>query len=456
MALKPAASDDAQTPLPQSAAGRALEQASRGLLRLRTVIARLARNGLRYSYHQYQERQALQGENRAAIRPHLRARLDLAAARRGSTIGAMLESAGCHKVDELTFDLLQKHQADMEERARSLSLNDALDLYQYFRFFGDFRTSNWLRRQTSYAYLRQQESMPMVFPDALAAALEEGQIDLVLNTVRDKHTQPTDLADVREIRALAHALRGELTEATELWLATFTPEDLRFQEAIQGRTIAVVGPAPPIEEIRSELDSFDLIVRTNFQLGLDPSYGARTEISYYNGNRLVSHRNEILTIASSLQWLISVRGSDAALKEMLPTHQGIRAAENARSLFVNANPLAIPTILYDLVRFRPATIKLFCTNFFKSRVTYSKGYHRNFSGAEGIAHSLRVHDPYSSFKLIQQLRLAGLCKADSMATEILDLSCDEYASALQELYGTHIIANEHPHLKTDPVSHPKR
>jgi hypothetical protein len=411
------------------------------------LIAAFVEQGPRCSYHLLRERDALRRKRRADMEPHLAARLNLLAAREGTGLHEVLKVAGCRDIRGLTHEVVDAHRAEVIEQARLLPADSALDLYRYFRFFGDFRVANLLRTQALHACLRSQERTSHVMPDALAAALEAGRPDLVLELARTRVTREQDRNRVDETVAMAHALQGEIPEAARLWGRMFQASDGSFRDLIQGRTVAVVGPAPPSEDLRAEIDAFDFVVRTNYQGKLDPRAGSRTDISYYNGNRLISHRDEIIAIAPSLRWLVSARGSDQALRRMLPTHPGIRSAESAPAIFFHANPLAIPAILIDLVRFVPARIKLFGSDFFSSKTSHTQGYHRRPIEAEALSHSLRIHDPFSSFRLVQQLVRTGLCTVDALAEGVLRLDGEQYAARLQELYGGHIVANEMPQKK---------
>jgi LmbE family N-acetylglucosaminyl deacetylase len=409
------------------------------------AVATLSGQGVRALYHLMREREALRLNRRRDMQPHLVARLNLAAARRGNPLGAVLKTAGCDDVRSLTPAALER-RAELTAALRSLPLQDAIDLYTYFRYFDDFRTSSFLRTEVLQAYLRAQENAADVLPDALVAALELGRPDAVLQLVRSKRTRSEDHSEVALAEATAHALRGEAEAAERIWRRAFQPEDLAFGAFVRGRTVAVVGPASKVEEIRDEIDSFDVIVRTNYQGGVDPSYGGRTDVSYYNGNRLRSRRDEIIAAASEVPWLVTARGSDDALRRMFPRHAGLRSAERAAPSFAcgGAGPLAIPIMLADLIRFRPARIKIFCVDFFRSQAAYRQGYHRRPISSDAIAHSLRVHDPFSSFRFVQELYRAGLCEADRIAGEVLRLSLDAYAADMQVLYGHHAVENENP------------
>jgi len=443
------------TPRLSAATGKQLGRAWRRLRSLRRgarrAVTTLSRQGVLALYHLSRERGALRLNKRRDIEPHLAARLNLVAARRGSALHGVLITAGCSDIRALSFATVERRRGELVEALRALPLQDAVDLYRYYRYFGDFRTACFLRTQLLQAYLREQPHADQVMPDALASALEDGRPELVLQWVHSKQTPSQDRDHVGRAEATAHLLRGETEAAERIWTLAFQPADLAFRDFVRGRTVAVVGPAQKAEAIADEIDSFDVVVRANYQGGIDPSDGSRTDVSYYNGYRLVSRREEILRTAGSLPWLVTTRGSDEALRRMFPTHTGIRSAERATPHFVLGDPLAIPIMVADLIRFSPARIKLFCVDFFRSRASYRQGYHHRPIGSDAVAHSIRVHDPFSSFSFVQQLHRAGLCAADRVAGEVLSLGREEYAASLQELYGHHTVENENPQLKTAPA-----
>jgi hypothetical protein len=415
------------------------------------AVNTLSRQGVRALYHWVREREALRLKHRRDMQPHLLARLNLAASRRGSALGAVLHAGGCDDVRRLTAAAVER-RPNLIGALRSLPLQDAIDLYTYYRYFDDFRTSSFLRTAMLQAHLREQEGANDLMPDSLAAALELGSPDVVLQLASSKRarSQGKGQDQVARTVATAHALRGEAEAAARIWMQALQPRDFAFREYLRAKTVAVVGPAAKLEEVGDEIDSFDVIVRPNYQGGVDPSHGSRTDVSYYNGYRLESRRDEIMAAASELPWLVAARGSDQALRSMFPMHMGIRSAEHTGPDFTCAVPLAIPIMLADLIRFSPARIKLFQVDFFRSAAAYRKGYHRRPIGSDAIAHSLRVHDPFSSFRFVQELHRAGLCEADDVAGEVLELSLEEYAACMQELYGHHMVENENPQLKGVP------
>ena len=57
-----------------------------------------------------------------------------------------------------------------------------------------------------------------------------------------------------------------------------------FKKLIEGKTIAIVGPAPSNEQTGNEIDSFDIVIRINYRgkdkLGDIKEFLSRTDISY--------------------------------------------------------------------------------------------------------------------------------------------------------------------------------
>ena len=433
---------------PRLSSGKQLRTALRELRSLRRgarrVVTTLSGQGVRALYHLSQERAAFRNNKRRDVQPQLVARLNLAAARPRNALSAVLKAGGCRDVRDLSFAAVEARRGELVEALGRAPLADVVDLYQYFRYFGDFRTACFLRGEMLRAQLREQHATAHVMPDALAAALEEGRPDLVLRFVRSKPTRPEDRGLAAGVHATAHVLQGDAEHAARIWSQAFRPEDAAFGEVVRGRSVAIIGPAPKAEEIHDEIDAFDVVIRPNYQGDVDPSYGTRTHVSYYNGSRLLSRRAEILEKAASLPWLVAARGSDEMLRSMFPSHPGIRSAERAAPHFVHAAPLAIPIMLADVLRFSPARVKVFCVDFFRSQAAYRQGYHRNKIGSDAVAHSIRIHDPFSSFSYVTQLHRAKLCEADGVAGEVLSLGREEYAASMQELYGHHIVDNENP------------
>jgi hypothetical protein len=63
--------------------------------------------------------------------------------------------------------------------------------------------------------------------------------------------------------------------------------DKEFEEYIYNKRVAIVGPAPSIEKLGDEINSFDIVIRLNYRgkqyLSSIEEFGSKTSLSYYNG-----------------------------------------------------------------------------------------------------------------------------------------------------------------------------
>ncbi len=405
------------------------------------LVAVLASHGPRAAYHSYYELMAFRKSEWGKLRLHLGARLSMLGARKSHPLNAVFLALGCRNVAEITHDLFVSNEVKVVDRLRDLPCADIGDLYEYFRYFGDLRIANALRILLLEKWVGEQMRMSHVSPEGLNAALELGRPQLVIDLLSEKQVRLKDREYVHEAEALAYALLGDLAAANKLWEQGFRSSDHLFRELINGRSIAVVGPAPPSEEIGAEIDSYDLVVRTNYRIGSNIPvnlYGVRTDISYYNHQRMLLHCNEVVNAASGLRWIIlKSQNDEVKFRNLLHTYEGgVRSAFLANPIFFGtAAPMSIPNILNDLIRFSPRCIKLFCTTLYNSEKTYNKDY-RSFPFGNGlISESLRTHEPFSGFVFVQNLHRAGLCTVDRITEEVLDLSREQYAENINKLYG---------------------
>ncbi len=409
------------------------------------LAATLAVYGPSVGYHLIREQQALNAHRRADVKPHLIARLRAMSARKGGALHGALTVVGCSDVTQLAADMVEPHHEKFLEALALMSVAEAEAVYRYFRYFGDFRLASLFRSEALRAELRQQKQTAAFSLSASAAAWELGQPELVLEFAETRRIPAEHRAAVRDLLALAHALRGQSSEAFRLWSEGFEPLDVQFLDFVRGKTVAVVGPARPGSDLSAEIDAFDIVVRTNYHGVLDVRCGSRTHVSYYNGFRVANRRREVASVASNLSWLVMTRGGTEGLRELLP-RAPLRAAHRCQPYFFEASPLAIPVILSDLIRFEPAEIKLFCSDFYDSTLSYVASYHPNPVSAASLSHSIRTHDPFSSFRFVQLLVSSGLIKVDPVAARVLSHTSEQYAGHLQKLYGEYFVENKNQRL----------
>ena len=89
-----------------------------------------------------------------------------------------------------------------------------------------------------------------------------------------------------------------------------------------------------------------------------------------------------------------------------------------------------PIILFDLLAYHPACIKVFCSNFYLSRRPYHEYYspHR-LSPLEGWAH----HDLCSQVNFVRNLYANGVVEFDKESARALRMSNTEYLRCMERL-----------------------
>jgi hypothetical protein len=360
-----------------------------------------------------------------------------------STLNRFSKLSGIFSVRDINYDTITSLRLTDESIFRNASFADCLELYQYFRFFGDLRIAEFFREQALQASLREQKSTTYLLPCAINAALELGMPEVILRLLRDKDTSTVNIVHTLALKSMAYALLGNLPSANQLWQADFQGNDFHYREYIEGRSVAIVGPASPLDSVGPEIDTYDIVVRTNFRTDLNlPAelFGSRTDVSYYNHASWTTRRDGVLNAAKFLDWInLKGRNDDILLRTLLPSFAGgSRVFFQADPLFFEGNPMAIPNIIFDLIRFSPSRIKLFCTSFLYAENSYHPGYHsyaKSSLSVKVISDSLRLHDPFSGFMLTQRLFQANLISADSLCEDALNTNRSEYASRLNEVYG---------------------
>lgn len=214
-------------------------------------------------------------------------------------------------------------------------------------------------------------------------------------------------------------------------------QDRDFAEYIRGKSIAIVGPVDVGLDSGAEIDGFDRVVRFNHRKGLtyEPRcFGSRTDMSYYV--KALFDRQEppsgLLAGMSELEYAVFDRnvadgniwlgGATCRKRERQPVWNYLE------------NPLltgyanAVPRALFDLLCFKPARIKVFCSNLYTG-MRYCSGYLQLSplrSNGGNIFPEISLHDPVGNFVLMQRLVRMGRIEVDDVLGEMVSLTEGEY------------------------------
>jgi hypothetical protein len=283
---------------------------------------------------------------------------------------------------------------------------------------------------------------------AFSAAIEQSQFDEARKFLEQLERIVENREDLQKLRLYYLITSGQRDEANDL-ARKVTAHQLnadRFRDLVQGKTIAVVGPAPDGQSTSDEIDSHDLVVRINYR-GRDRmpdpiEFGSRIDISYYNGQ-------DSRHLADTGQTSFFSELRFAAFKSIRHEFQTFLEYNGvARQLFppvnlFNGTPLQGQNLIYDLLHFNPARIKLFKSNLFMDHRPYDPNYRDYQRNALGVIHgklsnerlgSFATHDLLSQRALLRTLIANGLIYTDKTLTEVLNLGDEDYLNAIKRIY----------------------
>lgn len=351
------------------------------------------------------------------------------------------EKISFSKIDLLSLSDDKTLPSNFPINIGNLSAERLLSFYSYFRYFGNYCLAQELRKMLLEKYLLKQINSKYLSKDSVNAAIELGRYDIAQYFLRTKNNFYIDNTYLVGAKALTYFLLNFKDKAFKLWQSQFSDRDYDFMSLVQGKTVAIVGPAPPVSDVGVEIDTYDLVIRTNYTTGSnypEALYGRRTDISYYNHFRMAKQLPKIIESVGAIKAVVLKNEHDyTVFNNYAKKFSGVaRDAFLAFDFFFqDSDPMAIQNILNDITRFSPSKIKLFCTNFYDSELIYSDNYRVKPLPLAEVASSLRVHELFSCFSFAKNFFEAGIFEADPVTNNVLIKSKDEYAKSIQKIYG---------------------
>ena len=235
---------------------------------------------------------------------------------------------------------------------------------------------------------------------------------------------------------------GRKESAIEFYKQILTPLEQKFASYIENKSVAIVGPVDSGLNLGDEIDSYDIVLRFNY-MGRDKlsqnSFGKKTNISFYIEARLLRDRIESKKVnwLNELDWVIV--DSPHSLDDIAftgvtkPIRKRYYAAHPFANPMLKGAPSGIQRVILDLMRFNVKKIKVFNTNLFLEN-NYDKNYVSR--GKLGVKYfNFHWHDPLSNFLFLKRLHSFSLIEVDEILNNILKMSKEEYAKALELRYG---------------------
>ena len=303
------------------------------------------------------------------------------------------------------------------------------NLLYYYQLFGCLENCLIIRKIYRIKLINIQKEDILINLDALRACLEVNRPDLVLYFYKNKKCKYFDRKKAFEIFQFANLLKKKNIYEIN--------KNNYFNKLISNKNIFLKGPIK--YNLKKNLYNNEEFVHISMNaMGEKRNYNS---ISYYNGTCASIFSNKIINVYPYL------------LFTCFKTKEGLmlilnKFYEKKKSrIFFNANNILLnkyganhtQNIIYDLLLNNPKKILLTGINFYLGKKAYYKNYKSNIFTEKNLAHSMRVHDPFSNFFFLQNLLKRRLIYTDKKTQRILNLKDKIFAKKLNKQYRQFIL-----------------
>ena len=281
------------------------------------------------------------------------------------------------------------------------------------------------------------------------AHLESGDLDIVESVLHsfDHKFRPDRLS---HFRFHLNLLRAEPTDFVTSSREKSHDAEIKMNELIKGKTVALIGTGVPLGDYGDEIDSYDLVVRVKYP-GTKNSptrHGRRCDVAYYTSLtpfELLSDIGEDLDFLNGVKALMIAQVVDRSEFHGIP----ILFLSNIRSVYPKGDLTSGLMCLANLLRFQPSLVNLFGFDLYAMPQIYNDemvdfyrkegfkiGDPTSMGGVCQDSFQQRVqghfwHDQIANFLFGRNLFLAGAIKIEPVSAEIFSLTPKQYASRLE-------------------------
>lgn len=226
----------------------------------------------------------------------------------------------------------------------------------------------------------------------------------------------------------------------------------QFAEYVNGRTIAVVGPARASYDQSAEVDAHDVVIRTSYGFsaqaghrrryddyvsGVLPSgYGDRVDVSYYNsGATRMAREGRLDAVLADIDWALW-KDSETPLPNRGLCHELRTRRPLLNGKLININQ--VTGILFHLAHYDPADVTVYGADFYVSSPdawydpSYVAAVHLRDIAVHVKAH--RQHNQETQRFVIRQVRAKkGWPSGDDRFLTALDMTREQHEARTAEI-----------------------
>jgi hypothetical protein len=201
-----------------------------------------------------------------------------------------------------------------------------------------------------------------------------------------------------------------------------------FSDLINGKTVAIVGPAKSVGDQSAQVEACDTVIRLNYRWTTDKplhGYGDRLHAAFYSidGANRVKNKQDLL---DALPCVVLKHGAVNLV------HRNIRYAK--QDPFEHANQVSI--VLNEIEQYGPAGVWIFGADFY---TTGPQGYQQteyrdNISLGEQWE-AIRFHNQRKQHEWMREFQnRTNLVKGDERVVELLSLTTNELMKKLEDAW----------------------
>ncbi len=363
--------------------------------------------------------------------------------------------------NEKFYAEIQQALIDKTSALDSSFLNPQLwkDLQYLAIRFGMFQCSKIFRDKAfeaaSNRILKKNANVSEI-ADAFKAAMDESDEAMAMNMIRAAERLGRKPL-VEEMLFYYMLCMKNQTSNMDFMRVLTQKIDKNYYGFLNGKSIAIVGPAVTLENNGPEIDSHDVVVRLGYKgKRFNPEekkFGERTDISYYgNANVQLYITKKSSEFLKDLEW--AVFKSSRFMKHAYEISEEKKRCFKTNTFYFSGSPSMMQNAVFDILHFKPGKVKLFNTNFNCAKVTHYKEYRPNEEELRSFLQGGNY--PYCKIRKMKNLVTAGFAHHDLLsqlnftrnlwghgAIEV-DKDCER---VLRMENGEYLIAMENFHVK---------
>lgn len=220
------------------------------------------------------------------------------------------------------------------------------------------------------------------------------------------------------------------------------PVDDRFESAVSGKTVALVGPVPSTEPQGANIDAHDWVVKFNYRggsRGCDPmTQGERVDITYFNIEQAKAFaKQNFRPVFAELSYVVFIK--DKARRVFGPAAGASRTLLPVNWLLLDSEFNVGPNAVYDILRFSPKKITVFNTDLMLTADRASGYRPAGMPPIDYLRSFVKTHDPILQYQFFHHAWSAGLVAGDARFSRVMGMGLVGYLQELQEVHGYSII-----------------